>query len=46
MKKVYKCPTTDVITVNTQYGICQAVSQNAPLNNGGGSQTIDPGQAI
>lgn len=42
MKKTnYIQPAVEVVAINTTYTIC-AVSQNAPLNNGGGSQTIDP----
>lgn len=43
---MYMQPSFEVMAVNATYGICQVVSQNAQLNNGGGSQTIDPGQAI
>ncbi len=43
MKKTnYIQPATEIITINTTYGICQSVSKNAPLHNGGGSNTIDP----
>jgi len=45
MKKTYNCPATEVIAVNATYSIC-AVSENAPLINGGGTETIDPGQGI
>ena len=42
MKKTnYIQPVVEVVAINTTYTIC-AVSQNAPLSNGGGSQTIDP----
>jgi len=45
MKKNYNCPETEVITIKATYTIC-AVSENAPLNNGGGTETIDPGQSL
>ena len=45
-KKVYSCPATEVIAVNVTYGICQSVSKNAPLNNGGGTDIVDPNQGI
>lgn len=44
-KNNYIQPAVEVMAVNAAYTIC-AVSENAPLNNGGGSQTIDPGQGI
>jgi len=52
MKKTnYIQPATEVITINTAYGICQSVSKNAPLNNGGGAtgtggDNIDPGMGL
>lgn len=52
MKKTnYIQPATEVITINTAYGICQSVSKNAPLYNGGGAtgtggDNIDPGMGL
>ena len=45
MKKTYNCPAVEVVTVNAAYTIC-AESMNAPLNNGGGSDTIEPSQGL
>ena len=45
-KNVYIQPIVEVMAVNAACGVCQVVSQNAQLTNGGGSQTIDPGQAL
>ena len=42
----YIQPAVEVMTVNAAYGVCQAVSMNAQLSNGGGSQTIDPQQGL
>lgn len=44
-KNNYIQPAVEIMAVNATCAIC-VVSQNAPLNNGGGSQTIDPGQGI
>ena len=40
-KNNYIQPAVEVVAINTTYTIC-AVSVNAPLSNGGGTDTIDP----
>ena len=45
-KNLYIQPTIEVMAVNTACGICQAVSKNALLINGGGTDTIDPEQGL
>lgn len=49
MRKNYYSPATEVLTVNTAYGLCQAASpeQFGGFHNGGGAggpgqETIDP----
>lgn len=45
MKNLYIQPAVEVLKVNAAYTIC-AVSLNAPLNNGGGTNIIDPSQGL
>ena len=44
--KLYIQPIVEVMAINTACGICQAISKNAQLINGGGTDTIDPEHSL